>query len=66
MVSVCFLGKKGKLLGKINSLLGIVRKIFEVVVLRIGRKIFVFVEVLDVVWVFCKKKEIMKWGRKEK
>lgn len=47
MVSVCFSGKKGKLLGKINSLSGIARKTLEAVASRTGRKIPAFVEASD-------------------
>lgn len=70
LVNVCFSGKKGKLLGKINSLSGIATKTLE------GKdKLSLQGQEENSLYLLkhqtpreclVRKKKIMKWGRKEK
>lgn len=61
LVNVCFSGKKGKLLGKINSFIRHCNKDTwgerQAVASRTGRKFPVFVEASDAAWMPCKKKK---------
>lgn len=70
LVNVCFSGKKRKAVRKNKQFIRHCNKDTwgerQAVASRTGRKFPVFVEASDAAWMPCKKKKIMKWGRKEK